>query len=197
MSKLQVTPDMLIGDVIQMLPKSADIMNAYGLHCTSCAVNVFEPIKMGAMGHGMPEETADKMIAEINKLAAETKRNAPDDGIYVTEAAAEKIKEFAKNEDKDGWALRISAEPQSGSEPAYAMDFEEKKKKDDKVFEFHGVKIFIDKKSMKNMGGAEVDYLETMYGSGFKISNPNYKKSCACGKSENGCGCGGAGACAC
>ncbi len=192
---MKVTEEMLIGDVIAKIPQAADIMNAYGLHCTSCSVNVFEPIKMGAMGHGMDEETADKMIDEINKIAGDTKRNAPDDGIYVTESAAVKIKEFAKNEGKEGFGLKLTAEKQAGAnEPAYAMDFQEKAEKGEKTFEFHGVQIFVTPESMKNLLGAEVDGLETAYGSGFKIDNPNYKKGCGCG-GKGGCGCGGSCAC--
>lgn len=192
---MKITDEMLIGDVIAKIPQAADIMNSYGLHCTSCSVNVFEPIKMGAMGHGMDEETADKMIEEINKAAGDIKRNAPDDGIYVTESAAVKIKEFAKNEGKEGFGLKLTAQKQEGNEPAYAMDFQEKAEEGEQSFEFHGVQIFVSPDSLANLLGAEVDYVETPYGSGFKIDNPNYKKkACACG-GNGSCGCGGSCSC--
>ena len=123
---------MLIGDVIRRVPQAAEIMNAYGLHCTSCSVNTFEPIKDGAMGHGMTEETADAMLAEINKAASNIIRRAPDDGIYLTEFAATKIKEFAKAENKEDFGLKINADSACGTdEPAYAMDFQKKAKKEE------------------------------------------------------------------
>ena len=77
-------------------------------------------------------------------------------------------------------------------EPGYAMDFEKKEKRGDKSYEFHGLKIFIEKESIDIMMGANIDYFETPYGSGFKIDNPKYwgKKSCGCGSGE-GEGCGG------
>ncbi len=182
---------MLIGDVINRFPDSAQIMQDFGLHCTSCSVNVFEPLKLGAMSHGIEEEVVDDMIDRINDLALAKKR-APDDGIYVTEFAATKIKEFAKAEDKEGYGLRITAKDNNGNEPAYAMDFAKAGDADDKTFEFHGVEIFLDPESLANMGGAEVDFIESQYGSGFKINNPQFigaaKKSCACG--DGGCGCG-------
>lgn len=184
---------MLIGDVLNRLPESAQIMQDFGLHCTSCSVNVFEPLKMGAMSHGIDEEVVDEMIERINELAAARKR-APDDGIYVTEFAATKIKEFAKAEDKEGYGLRITAKDNGGAEPAYAMDFAEKGAAEDKTFEFHGVEIFLDAESMANLGGAEVDFIESQYGSGFKISNPNFmgtkKTGCCGGNGGAGCGCG-------
>lgn len=170
---------MLIGDVIKRVPQAAEIMTAYGLHCTSCSVNTFEPIKAGAMGHGMTEEIADEMLAEINKVAANIIRRAPNDGIYLTEFAAAKIKEFASAENKTGWGLKITA----GCNADYAMDFQEKAAKGNKKFTFHGVEIYLNKKSLKNLLGAEIDFLETQFGSGFKIDNPNEQKS--------SCGCGG------
>lgn len=184
--------DMLIGDVLNLLPESAQIMQDFGLHCTSCSVNVFEPLKMGAMSHGIEEEVVDEMIERINELAAARKR-APDDGIYVTEFAATKIMEFAKAEDKEGYGLRITAKDNGGKEPTYAMDFAEQGAADDKTFEFHGVAIYVDPESMANLGGAEVDFIESPYGSGFKITNPNFvgaKKSGCCGSGGEGCGCG-------
>ncbi len=187
-----VTGDMLVGEVMQLVPGSDEIMKDFGLHCTSCSVNVFEPLKMGAMSHGLTEEVVDDMIARINDLAL-TRRKAPDDGIYLTSAAAEKIREFAKAEDKEGWGLKITAKDNGGKEPTYGMDFLDKAAKGDKTAEFHGVSIYMDKESFANLLGAEVDFLETAYGSGFKITNPNFVKK------AGGCGCGGngGGSCGC
>ena len=192
--KALVTGDMLIGEVLNLYPDTAEIMQDFGLHCTSCSVNVFEPLKMGAMSHGIEEEVVDEMILRINELAA-SKRKAPDDGIYVTQKAAQKIQEFAANEDKKGYGLKITAKPNGGKEPAYGMDFQEKAEKGDKSFEFHGVTVFVDAESLENLLGAEVDYIESAYGSGFKVTNPNFSKKAGCGCGSGG-GCGsGSGAC--
>ena len=187
--KALVTGDMLVGEVMQLVPGSDEIMQDFGLHCTSCSVNVFEPLKMGAMSHGLSEEVVDEMIARINELAV-AKRKAPDDGIYLTANAAKKIQEFAKAEDKEGWGLKITAKDNGGREPAYAMDFQEKAIKDEKNAEFHGVSIFMDEESFQNLMGAEIDFLETAYGSGFKITNPNFVKKAGCACGGGGCGCG-------
>lgn len=192
MAKAYVNDEMIIGDILSKLPEAAEIMESYGLHCTSCSVNAFEPVKAGAMAHGIPEKTVDKMISEINKLA-DKRPKAPTDGIYITERAARKIKEFAAAEDKSGWGLKITAEDNNGKEPAYIMDFQEKAKKSEKAFSFHGVEIYLDKNSLKNMLGSEVDFIETQYGSGFKIENPAFNQSaCGCGSGkcgDGGCGC--------
>ena len=181
--------DMLIGDILRKFPEAAEVMESYGLHCTSCSVNTMEPVKAGAMAHGIPEETVNEMLMELNQLAENSGRKIPADGVYLTEKAARKIEEFAANENKKGFALRVTAEDNEGNEPAYMMEFEEKSKEGDKVFEFHGVSLYIDEASMKNLMGAEVDFVETPFASGFKIDNPNFKKK------HGGCGCGGNGSC--
>jgi len=181
--------DMLIGDILSMLPDSAQIMEDFGLHCTSCSINAFEPIKLGAMSHGLSEEVVDDMIKQINNMAIARENRIPKDSILVTPRAAKKIQEFAKAEDKKGYGLRITANNNEGREPAYGMDFEEKAAKGDKTFEFEGTEIYLDKESMKNMGGAEIDFLETQYGSGFKINNPQFMNKGGCGGACNdGCG---------
>lgn len=200
-----ITEDMLIGDVINRFPESAEIMQDFGLHCTSCSVNVFEPLKMGALSHGIEEDVVDEMIRRINELAW-SRRRAPENGIYMTECAATKVKEFAKAEAKEGYGLKITAhtEPRGRSsqetvpqkEPAYAMDFQEKAVKGEKIFEFHGIEVYVDPESLKNLLGAEIDFIESAYGSGFKITNPNFsKKVCGCGNGT--CECGGGSSCAC
>lgn len=186
--------EMLIGEILNRFPDAAEIMEDFGLHCTSCSVNAFEPLKLGAMSHGLAEEVVDDMIERLNELAL-SKHQAPLDGIYVTDRAARKIKEFAIAEKKDGFGLRVTAKDNDGMEPAYGMDFEESAKEDDTDFEFHGVQIFLDPESAKNMMGAEIDYLETQFGSGFKITNPQFmgEKGGCCGGSNSGCGGGNCG----
>lgn len=195
---------MLIGDILTAYPEAAKIMEDYGLHCTSCSVNAFEPFRAGALSHGLSAESVDEMIAKVNDLAL-SRQKAPIDGIYMTARAATKVQEFAAAEDKAGFALRITAPDNKGMEPAYAMDFEEKPKDKDEIFEFHGVTLMLDKASMENMKGSDVDFLETQYGSGFKITNPNFGKGaeagcgsgCGCGTGKGKGGCGQEGGCGC
>ena len=61
--------------------------------------------------------------------------------------------------------------------------WETKPEEDDTVIEENGVKLLIDSYSQDHLKGANVDYIESLMGSGFKINNPNVKKSCSCGSS--------------
>jgi iron-sulfur cluster assembly accessory protein len=55
----------------------------------------------------------------------------------------------------------------------------------DKVFDFDGLKVYVDATSLMYLGGASVDYVETLEGAGFKFENPNVKSTCGCGSSFN------------
>ena len=65
----------------------------------------------------------------------------------------------------------------------YGMDFSEKPDENDEIVEQHGVKVFINKESIEFLKGSNIDFVESLQGSGFKIDNPNVKNSCGCGKS--------------
>ncbi|MDE2588171.1 MAG: iron-sulfur cluster assembly accessory protein, partial [Patescibacteria group bacterium] len=47
----------------------------------------------------------------------------------------------------------------------------------------NGVKMIVDSYSAEYLKGANIDYIESLMGAGFKINNPNVTKSCSCGHS--------------
>ena len=63
------------------------------------------------------------------------------------------------------------------------MCVEKAPEEDDIVMEENGVKFLVDSYSVEHLKGANVDYIESLMGSGFKINNPNVTKSCSCGHS--------------
>lgn len=187
--------DTLIGDILSRFPEAAEIMESYGLHCTDCSVNAFEPIRAGALSHGLKKETVDQLMDDLNELAADDQ--VKPDEIRLTKAAVRKIKEYAKAEEKPGAPLRITAHDNKGKEPAYAMDFSDPKD-DDHRFSFDEQDVLLDEESYQNLKGSRVDYIEGPFGSGFKIDNPNFKKAEGCCGGSGKCGCGtgqGAGGC--
>jgi iron-sulfur cluster assembly accessory protein len=103
--------------------------------------------------------------------------------ITITPKAAEKVSEFMKQEGKDNLFLRVYVSGGGCSGLSYGMGFEEKSDEDDYVLEQNGVKVLIDSYSQNYLKGANVDYIESLMGSGFKIDNPNVTKSCSCGHS--------------
>lgn len=103
--------------------------------------------------------------------------------ISITQKAAEKIVEFMKQENKEKLYLRVYVSGGGCSGLSYGMGFEEKPDEDDAIINENGVEVIIDSYSQKYLKGANVDYVESLMGSGFKINNPNVTKSCSCGHS--------------
>jgi iron-sulfur cluster assembly accessory protein len=103
--------------------------------------------------------------------------------ISITQKAAEKIVEFMKQENKEKLYLRVYVSGGGCSGLSYGMGFEEKPDEDDAIINENGVEVIVDSYSQKYLKGADVDYIESLMGSGFKINNPNVTKSCSCGHS--------------
>lgn len=103
--------------------------------------------------------------------------------VTVTSKAAEKIREFMAEESEKPEFLRVYVQGGGCSGLSYGMGFEKKAEEDDLVFEENGVKLLVDNYSLDHLKGANVDYIESLMGSGFKINNPNVTKSCSCGSS--------------
>ena len=67
--------------------------------------------------------------------------------------------------------------------PSIPGNHPEFKETTDEVFEYHGVPVVIDKKSLLYLSGAHIDYHDELHRSGFSITNPNAKSTCGCGSS--------------
>ena len=103
--------------------------------------------------------------------------------IAMTEGAASKVKEISEQEKLLGQGLRLRVVGGGCSGFSYDLYFEETPSANDKIFELHGVKIFVDPFSYQYLDGTEIDYVDSLQGSGFKFLNPNVKSTCGCGSS--------------
>jgi iron-sulfur cluster insertion protein len=103
--------------------------------------------------------------------------------IAMTEVAASKVKEISEQEGLAGQGLRLRVVGGGCSGFSYDLYFEEAPAANDKIFELHGVKLYVDPFSYQYLDGTEVDYVEGLQGSGFKFMNPNVKSTCGCGSS--------------
>lgn len=103
--------------------------------------------------------------------------------LQMTDKAVSKVKEILDQQEPKPQGLRISVVGGGCSGFQYSMAFENKQQMLDKTYQFDGLQVFIDQASLLYLDGAEVDYVETMEGSGFKFSNPNVQTTCGCGSS--------------
>ncbi len=103
--------------------------------------------------------------------------------IQLTERAVGKVQEILTAQEPQPSGLRISVVGGGCSGFSYSMAFESAPGMLDKTYDFSGLKVFVDQASLLYLDGAEVDYVETLEGSGFKFNNPNVKSTCGCGSS--------------
>lgn len=106
-----------------------------------------------------------------------------DNMVQITERAIGKVKEIMGSQDPAPSGLRISVVGGGCSGFSYSMAFENTPNILDKTYTYDGLKIFVDQASLLYLDGAEVDFVETLEGSGFKFNNPQVKSTCGCGSS--------------
>ncbi|HET7624200.1 MAG TPA: iron-sulfur cluster assembly accessory protein [Verrucomicrobiae bacterium] len=102
--------------------------------------------------------------------------------ITLTENAAQEVKSLLAKPENSGKKFRVYVEQGGCSGMQYSMTFDEERPNDFLV-EMHGVSVLVDAFSEKYLRGTRVDFDDALTGGGFKLSNPNARQSCGCGKS--------------
>jgi len=103
--------------------------------------------------------------------------------VQLTETAVSKVREILSTQEPKPSGLRIAVVGGGCSGFSYSMAFENSPGMLDKTLNYDGLKVFIDQASLLYLDGAEVDYVGSIEGSGFKFNNPNVKSTCGCGSS--------------
>src|SRR5579859_6993726 len=101
-------------------------------------------------------------------------------GITVTEKAIAKIRSAMAKEgiSPDEGGLRLGVQGGGCSGLSYNIRFDSKPRERDRVYDFDGVRVFVDPKSFIYLHGMILDYEETLMKQGFNFVNPNAKRSC-------------------
>ncbi|SRR5579885_3616668 len=124
---------------------------------------------MSTTATGTPAETQAAPITVTEKAAAEVKR-------IIAEQPA------GSTGEKIYLRLRVVGGGCSGFQHKLDLDPQINEKLDE-VYEFHGVPVVIDRRSLMYLAGATVDYHDDLNRRGFSITNPNAKSHCGCGSS--------------
>src|SRR3954452_25166430 len=100
--------------------------------------------------------------------------------VKLTDTAVSKVREIIDSQEPRPEGLRISVVGGGCSGFSYSMAFENAPNMLDKTYNYDGLKVFVDQASLLYLDGAEVDYVESLEGSGFKCNNPQVKSTCGC-----------------
>ena len=103
-------------------------------------------------------------------------------GVALTEKAARHVARYIERRGK-GHGLRVGVRTTGCSGLAYKLEYVDEPVAEDRVFESHGVKVYVDPKSLPYIDGTELDFTREGLNEGFKFRNPNVKDECGCGES--------------
>jgi iron-sulfur cluster assembly protein len=110
---------------------------------------------------------------------------APGQGLQVTERAVKRIRVAMAKEgvSPEEGGLRLGVMGGGCSGLSYSIKFDTRPRERDRVYDFQGVRVFVDPKSFLYLHGMTLDYEETLMRQGFNFINPNSSRSCGCGSS--------------
>ena len=103
--------------------------------------------------------------------------------LTLTDSAMSAVSRFIRGAETPIAGLRIMVTGGGCSGMQYSMRLEQSAAPGDTVVELGDVKVLVDPHSAPLLAGVEVDFVDSIDGSGFKFANPNAKHSCACGQS--------------
>ncbi len=104
--------------------------------------------------------------------------------ITITDKGAQKVHEFLAGQGATvaEAGLRVGVKGGGCSGFQYNLAFDEQRDGDE-VFEFAGLKVYVDQPSLPYVRGSVIDYVESLQGAGFQVNNPNVVAACGCGHS--------------
>ena len=102
--------------------------------------------------------------------------------VTMTERAAQHVTNYLARRGK-GLGLRLGVKTTGCSGMAYKLEYADSANPEDQSFECHGVKIFVDPKSLAYIDGTELDFVREGLNEGFKFNNPRERDRCGCGES--------------
>lgn len=104
--------------------------------------------------------------------------------VRLTEKAVEMVKAaLAETQGEDGDFLRVGVKGGGCAGFEYSLNFTDEVDDDDIATVVEGIKIVTDTFSANYLKGTELDYVDSIAGSGFKFINPNARRTCGCGSS--------------
>jgi iron-sulfur cluster assembly protein len=103
--------------------------------------------------------------------------------LALTQKATAAIRRLIESDGRRALGLRVMVEQGGCSGLQYMLGLETKAGAGDEIYDFDGVKVFVDPESLPIVDGMRIDFVETVQKSGFVFDNPNAADVCSCGRS--------------
>jgi iron-sulfur cluster assembly protein len=123
-----------------------------------------------------PQPAAQQSVAAAGAAAG---------GLQLTERAIKRVRIAMAKEgvSPEEGGLRLGVMGGGCSGLSYSIKFDTRPRERDRIYDFDGVRVFVDPKSFLYLHGMTLDYEETLMRQGFNFINPNSTRSCGCGSS--------------
>ena len=102
--------------------------------------------------------------------------------LNVTSAAVAEMKRLLKKQVDPELTVRLGVRGGGCSGLNYDIRMD-KPRESDRQYDFDGVRVVVDKKSIVLLAGSTLDFSDDLLQGGFRFNNPNAKRSCGCGTS--------------
>jgi iron-sulfur cluster assembly protein len=103
--------------------------------------------------------------------------------VSLTDAAAAKLRDLTKDETSPEIGLRVYVYSGGCSGYRYGMMLEDQPTAEDSILDTNGLRVYVDNNSIPLLSGSSIDYVDTLMGAGFTVTNPNAVTGCGCGSS--------------
>lgn len=105
-------------------------------------------------------------------------------GVTLTEKAAAEIKRIMDEQGSpEETVIRVGVQGGGCSGFSYSLNWDTATSDRDRVVDFHGVKLAVEKKFDPYLDGTVIDFYDGLEKRGFVFNNPNVVKTCGCGSS--------------
>jgi len=127
------------------------------------------------------------MISSYGSIESAPTFHSPEETIMavsLSESAAKEVKKIITDQNlPEDTVLRVGVQGGGCSGFAYSLNFDTNVTEKDRVADFFGVKLAVEKKFDPYLDGTVVDFYDGLEKRGFVFNNPNVVKSCGCGSS--------------
>ena len=103
-------------------------------------------------------------------------------GVSLAPSAAARVAAIAAKQNRPA-VLRLAVEGGGCSGFQYKFEMGGDAEADDLVTETDGVRLLVDAMSLDLIAGATVEYIESLGGAAFRVTNPQAASGCGCGAS--------------
>lgn len=128
-------------------------------------------------------QTSPSSASAVAAPAQPASTPAKPKGVGIADSAVKRLRMLLEDRKTPEAGLRVAVRGGGCSGLSYNLEWAERPRERDKIFERDGVRIFVDPKSYLYLIGTELIYEDGLMASGFKLQNPNVKAACGCGES--------------